>query len=112
MVANAAQSMQSLVNQKLHAAFEPTHLEVINESHQHNVLPGSESHFKVILVSNKFENKRMLARHREIYAILADELSGGIHALALHTYTQQEWNELADTALKSPACRGVGGVNR
>ncbi|GAB1438981.1 transcriptional regulator BolA [Providencia sp.] len=112
MVANASQSMQSRVSQKLQAAFTPSYLDVINESHQHNVLPGSESHFKVVLVSDNFENKRMLARHREIYAILADELSGGIHALALHTYTQTEWDELADTALKSPACRGVGGVNR
>ncbi|EJD6540745.1 transcriptional regulator BolA [Providencia rettgeri] len=112
MVANALQSMQDRVSQKLQTAFEPSHLDVINESHQHNVLPGSESHFKVVLVSDKFENKRMLARHREIYAILADELAGGIHALALHTYTQKEWDELANTALKSPACRGVGGVNR
>ncbi|MGG4608133.1 transcriptional regulator BolA [Providencia sp. Me31A] len=112
MVANASQSMQSRVSQKLQAAFTPSYLDVINESHQHNVLPGSESHFKVVLVSDHFENKRMLARHREIYAILADELSGGIHALALHTYTQTEWDELADTALKSPACRGVGGANR
>lgn len=112
MVANASQSMQSRVSQKLQDAFEPSHLDVINESHQHNVLPGSESHFKVILVTDKFENKRMLGRHREIYAILADELAGGIHALALHTYTQKEWDELADTALKSPACRGVGGVSR
>lgn len=76
MVANASQSMQDRVSQKLQTAFEPSHLDVINESHQHNVLPGSESHFKVVLVSDKFENKRMLARHREIYAILADELAG------------------------------------
>ncbi|MBP6123276.1 MULTISPECIES: transcriptional regulator BolA [Providencia] len=112
MVANTSLDMQSCVSQKLQAAFEPIHLEVINESYQHNVLPGSESHFKVVLVSEKFENKRMLGRHREIYAILADELAGGIHALALHTYTPKEWEELANTALKSPACRGVGGVNR
>ncbi|WP_369309982.1 transcriptional regulator BolA [Providencia rettgeri] len=112
MVTNASKSMQSRVSQKLQDAFEPDHLDVINESYQHNVLPGSESHFKVILVTDRFENKRMLARHREIYAILADELAGGIHALALHTYTPKEWNELADTTLKSPACRGVGGANR
>lgn len=111
MVANVSQDMQSRVSQKLHTAFEPAHLEVINESYQHNVLPGSESHFKVVLVSEKFENKRMLSRHREIYAILADELAGGIHALALHTYTPQEWDALTNTALKSPACRGAGKAN-
>ncbi|EKT54344.1 transcriptional regulator BolA [Providencia burhodogranariea] len=108
MDTNSPLDMQSRVRQKLHVAFDPTHLEVINESYQHNVPPGSESHFKVILVSEKFENKRMVARHREIYAILADELAGSIHALALHTYTPLEWSELTDTALNSPACRGGG----
>ncbi|EKT53525.1 transcriptional regulator BolA [Providencia sneebia] len=108
MVANAPQNMQSCIEQKLSAAFEPSHLEVLNESYQHNVPEGSESHFKVILVSAKFENKRMVGRHRDIYAILADELAGSIHALALHTYTPAEWEALADTTLNSPACRGGG----
>ncbi|EFB71216.1 protein BolA [Providencia rustigianii DSM 4541] len=112
MDANTPPTMQSRVSEKLQAAFKPDYLDVINESHQHNVLPGSESHFKVVLVSEKFENMRMIGRHREIYAILADELAGGIHALALHTYTPKEWDELASTVLKSPACRGVGGINR
>lgn len=104
MVVNVPQNMQQHVEQKLYTAFEPAHLEVINESYQHNVPPGSESHFKVVLVSEKFENKRMVGRHREIYAILADELAGDIHALALHTYTLSEWRELTDKALNSPAC--------
>lgn len=108
MGTNESQTMQARITQKLHAAFEPAHLDVINESYQHNVPPGSESHFKVILVSEKFENKRMVGRHREIYAILADELAGSVHALALHTYTPLEWEELTDTALNSPACRGGG----
>lgn len=112
MAGPISQDMQSRLSEKLHAAFAPIHLDVINESYQHNVLPGSESHFKVVLVSKKFENQRMLGRHRDIYAILADELAGGIHALALHTYTPEEWNELASPELKSPACRGVGGTNR
>ncbi|WP_368877475.1 transcriptional regulator BolA [Providencia vermicola] len=108
---DAPLNMQSHIQQKLHAAFEPAYLEVINESDQHNVPAGSESHFKVVLVSEKFENKRMVGRHREIYAILADELAGSIHALALHTYTPSEWHNLADTALDSPACRGGGKIN-
>ncbi|MCW2256181.1 BolA protein [Providencia alcalifaciens] len=111
MDTNLPLDMQSRVRHKLYAAFEPVHLEVINESYQHNVPPGSESHFKVILVSKKFENKRMVGRHREIYAILADELADSIHALALHTYTPLEWSELTDTALNSPACRGGSKTN-
>ncbi len=68
-------------------------LEVINESHMHRVEPGSESHFKVVIVSEQFAGQRLLARHRQVNAVLADELAGAIHALALHTYTTSEWQE-------------------
>ncbi|MBC8951669.1 transcriptional regulator BolA [Xenorhabdus sp. PB62.4] len=91
---------------KLRAAFKPSHLEVIDESYRHNVPAGSESHFKVIVVSNEFVEQRMLSRHRSVYSILVKELEEGVHALALHTYTEKEWAELGDTVLLSPACRG------
>ena len=64
------------------------HLEVINESGNHNVAPGSESHFKVVLVAAEFEGQRLLARHRRVNGVLADELADSVHALALHTYTE------------------------
>ncbi|OTA18388.1 BolA family transcriptional regulator [Xenorhabdus vietnamensis] len=91
---------------KLQAAFQPSHLEVIDESYRHNVPAGSESHFKIIVVSNEFVEQRMLSRHRLVYGALAKELEEGVHALALHTYTEKEWSELGDTVLASPACRG------
>ena len=69
----------------------PSHLEVINESYMHRVAPGSESHFKVVVVSQAFEGQRLLGRHRQVNGVLADELAGAIHALALHTYTESEW---------------------
>ena len=43
-------TIEAVIEQKLLSAFSPMHLDVINESHQHNVAPGSESHFKVIIV--------------------------------------------------------------
>ena len=46
--------IQQQIEEKLHYFFQPTHLEVINESHQHNVPANSETHFKVILASKKF----------------------------------------------------------
>ncbi|MHA7848115.1 transcriptional regulator BolA [Serratia sp. D1N4] len=98
------------IETKLRAAFEPAHLDVVNESHSHNVPAGSESHFKVVIVSDRFVGERFLTRHRSIYAVLAQELAGGVHALALHTYTLKEWEELQDTVLASPPCRGAGTV--
>ncbi len=94
------------IETKLQAAFKPSHLEVIDESYRHNVPAGSESHFKIILVSNEFVEQRMLSRHRSVYRILAKELEEGVHALALHTYTEKEWTELGGSVLASPACRG------
>ncbi|MBS0054322.1 transcriptional regulator BolA [Yersinia sp. Marseille-Q3913] len=96
------------IEEKLKMAFEPDHLEVINESYRHNVPAGSESHFKIVIVSNKFQDQRFLSRHRAIYSALADELAGSVHALALHTYTLKEWAGLQDTVPDSPSCRGAG----
>ena len=98
--------MQQTIERKLAAAFAPLHLEVQNESHQHSVPEGSESHFRVVLVSAAFAGKRSVARHQEVYRLLAAELAGGVHALALHTYTPEEWAERAAAAPASPACMG------
>ncbi|PHM67460.1 transcriptional regulator BolA [Xenorhabdus stockiae] len=94
------------IETKLRAAFKPSHLEVIDESYRHNVPAGSESHFKIIVISDAFIDQRMLNRHRSVYSTLVNEMAGGVHALALHTYTEKEWMELEDTVLNSPACRG------
>ncbi|MBD2779502.1 transcriptional regulator BolA [Xenorhabdus szentirmaii] len=90
---------------KLQVAFKPSHLEVIDESYRHNVPAGSESHFKVIIISNDFVEQKMISRHRSVYGVLAKELEEGVHALALHTYTEKEWVGLKDSVLASPACR-------
>lgn len=92
---------------KLQNALTPQHLEVINESHMHNVPPGSESHFKVIAVSDEFEGLMLIARHRLINKALAEELQGPIHALSLHTMTSEEWAEKGG-APASPPCMGGG----
>ena len=56
--------IQEVIETKLHNEFEPTHLNVVNESYMHNVPAGSESHFKVVVVSDAFEGLRLIARHR------------------------------------------------
>ncbi|MFQ6021794.1 MAG: BolA family protein [Acidiferrobacterales bacterium] len=97
---------QVTIEKKLNDRLAPVHLEVINESYMHNVPAGSESHFKVTVVSDEFEGKMLVARHRLINEILAEQLSGPVHALALHTLTPNEWFEKADKSPDSPPCHG------
>ncbi len=68
------------IEAKLRAAFDPMYLEVVDESYRHNVPAGSESHFKVVLVSDRFTGERFLNRHRMIYGTLTEELSNTVHA--------------------------------
>lgn len=92
----------------LSEAFSPELIEVENESHMHNVPPGSESHFKVTLVSTVFEGQRKVRRHQAVYGIVNEWLAGPVHALALHTYTPSEWAGRA-SAPDSPNCLGGSG---
>ena len=82
------------------------HLEVADESHGHNVPAGSETHFKVVAVSEQFAGKRPLQRHRQVNELLADEFSRGMHALAIHVYTADEWQARFNQAPMSPPCAG------
>lgn len=100
-------TIAATIEQKLLSAFTPLHLDVVNESNNHNVPPGSESHFKVTIVSKNFANERLIKRHRAVNSVLSEELAGKIHALALHTYTEKEWYEhYADNTPLSPNCLG------
>ena len=70
------QSIQNQLQGRLEAHFLPVFAEIVNESHMHNVPPGSESHFKVTLVSNRFEGLRLVKRHQEVYGLLTDLMQG------------------------------------
>lgn len=98
-------SMQQQIQEKLNEAFNPEVLDVENESHMHNVAPGSESHFKVTLVSDEFKDLMLIKRHRLVNKVLEDELKQ-IHALALHTMTPDEWFKKAGKVVESPLCQG------
>lgn len=97
--------MQQQIEQKL-AALSPTFIDVVNESYMHHVPPGSQTHFKVIIVSAEFEGKRPVTRHQQVYRLLAEELQQKIHALALHTYTPKEWQSAQNDVPDSPVCKG------
>jgi stress-induced morphogen len=99
--------IQEQIESKLQAKLQPLHLEVINESHMHKGPPGSESHFKVIVVSAQFEGRSLIAQQRLVNELLADELRGQIHALALKTMTPGQWEKAGHQAqLQTPLCRG------
>jgi BolA family transcriptional regulator, general stress-responsive regulator len=79
---------RDLITEKLTKAFVPQSLEVVDESHQHvghaGHRPGGETHFRVHIVAQAFQGKSRLQRHRMVNEILAGELAGGVHALAIH----------------------------
>ena len=103
-------SMQTTIEQKLAGEIGVDYLQVENESHMHNVAPGAESHFKVTIVSNAFDEQMLIKRHRMVNQILQQELQQ-IHALALHTLTPQEWEARGGLVADSPGCQG-GGKNQ
>ena len=80
------------------------HLDVTDESHGHSVPDGAESHFKVVAVSEEFAGKRLIQRHRMINELLESEFAGGMHALAIHVYTEDEWQTRFNQAPMSPPC--------
>lgn len=96
-----AQHIESLIQ----AGLEVAHLEVLNESHMHNVPPNSETHFKLTLVSPDFEGLNQVKRHQKVYGLVGDLMQNPIHALALHTYTPNEW-AVAQGSPASPPCFG------
>ncbi|MVW75709.1 BolA family protein [Pseudomonas xionganensis] len=83
-------------------ALQPQHLDVLDESHMHS--RGLETHYKAVIVSPVFADLNAVKRHQRVYACLG-ELMGQVHALALHTYTPQEWAQQG-VAPASPTCRG------
>lgn len=98
-------SIQTRIEDKLRSSLSPTVLEVTNESHMHNVPRGSETHFKVVIVSAEFEGKPLVSRHRLVYDALSEEMRGGVHALAITSKSPAEWED-SPVALKSPPCMG------
>ena len=105
-------TVQQTIEQKIRAALSPEYLEVINESHMHNVPPGSESHFKVVVVSPAFEQQSRIQRHQALNALLAEELAGTVHALSVQPHTMPEWEARGGRAMVSPACHGGSKAER
>ncbi len=97
--------VQSKMIEKLRENFQPSHIELINESHMHNVPANSETHFKLVMVSGQFDALSRVRRHQAVYSLFHEEMSTGVHALALHLYSDAEWAERGSVPA-SPQCLG------
>lgn len=104
-------SLSTVIEAKLRDALSPAHLEVLNESHMHSVPKGAETHFKVVVVSDRFDGLSPVKRHQLVYAALGDELrmKKGIHALAITSRTPAEWGARPEANV-SPKCMGGNGA--
>lgn len=94
--------IQSVVLEKL----KPLHIELENESLQHSVPPGSETHFKILVVSDIFNNLSRVDRQRKVHALLGEEFKMGLHALTIRALTQDEWQKQGGAHFVSPDCHG------
>ncbi|MEK6774333.1 MAG: BolA family protein [Bdellovibrionota bacterium] len=104
--------IEKIIRQKIESAFNPDYYELENESSKHSVPPGSETHFRLLLVSEKFSGISRVDRQRQVNQILADEMSGGVHALSQRALTPDEWEKMRDQfPMVSPECQG-GKKNR
>lgn len=98
-------SRQAAITEKLTAALHPDVLVVEDESGNHSVPKGAETHFKVVVVAGAFDGLSAVKRHQLVYGALAGELASGLHALAIVAKTPAEWAR--DTAVPaSPPCLG------
>ena len=94
--------IESQIINTLSSSLNLSSLKIINESFMHNVPAGSESHFKIVVVTNDFNNLSSIKRHKLIYKTL-DNLMNKIHALSIHAFTEEEF-KLNPVILDSPEC--------
>ncbi len=97
--------LETLLKTALTEALSPLVLEIDNESHGHNVPKNSETHFRVMLVSEAFVGLNRVKRHQLVYKAASAALEQGVHALAMQCFTPEEWDQSPER-LSSPPCRG------
>lgn len=102
-MADTPDRIKGLIQTRLQDALSPVHLEVENESYMHRVPENSETHFRVLVVSEAFAGKRQVACHQMIYGLLGDLLGNPVHAVALHTYGPKDWTREMQIR-ESPQC--------
>lgn len=90
------------IKKLLISEFNPSVLKIVNESYMHNVPEGSESHFKLVIVSDEFKNLSNVKRHQQIYKALNKPMES-IHALSIYSFSKDEYKD-NPMILDSPNC--------
>lgn len=98
-------SRKQRIESQIQGALQPMYLDIVDESYMHSVPPGSESHFKILVVSDTFADMPLVERHRRVNELLAEELESGLHAVTMHTWTPEQWHEKGGVP-ESPPCQG------
>jgi BolA protein len=93
------------IEKKLSQELLPDFLNVEDESQNHHVPVGAQTHFKVTAVSPIFIGLTHVTRHRLVNKLLLTEFEQGLHALSLHLYTPEEWATRDKKVLTSPSCK-------
>ena len=96
--------VEQALKEKITTDLEPRLLKIINESPNHSHYKGAESHFKIIVVSEKFEGLTLVRRHQLVYTCIKDLLKNQIHACSQHTLTPDEWVSKGGELPSSPPC--------
>lgn len=100
------QTIYELVSKHLN----PLILQVDDESANHHVPKGAETHFKLTIVAEQFASLKTIERHRLVNKLLITELNNGLHALSLHLFTPDEWQKRGGETSASPNC--LDGYNK
>ena len=90
--------------QLLQRELAPVHMELIDQSNQHSG-NRQETHFKLVLVSNRFSTVRSVQRHQLIYQLAQEFIGNPIHALTMHLFTVAEWQS-DPFVTATPSCLG------
>lgn len=94
----SARDRSAWIEETLRRTLEPEHLEVVDESEAHRGHPGAADgggHYRVTLVSRRFDGESRVRRHRIVYEALSTAMGAEIHALSLDTLTPEEWSRRA-----------------
>tara|TARA_B100000945_G_scaffold282745_1_gene251362 strand:- start:2412 stop:2720 length:309 start_codon:yes stop_codon:yes gene_type:complete len=94
--------IENTIKDLLIDSFDPSMLSIINESYMHNVPEGSESHFKVVIVSKYFKDIENIKRHKEIYKALKNIMES-IHAISIQAFNEEEYQKNPEIN-QSPNC--------
>ena len=94
---NGVTDRVGMIREYLTSTLHPVHLEIVDESHKHIGHAGARQgggHFRVNIVSDSFNGKSLVERHRMVYASLNEAMQHDIHALSIKAATPEEFNSI------------------